>query len=190
MKRTLSLVLLLALVTPAVAQDCLVGVYGDADARYTWFSIPEFLTPFSFYVVMRIEGRVNAVAYRLEIPDLFDPQTNPLGEMFLMNSYFGPQEDGIDIATPGGSNVGLGECAVGFGDLPVVVARYEVIVSDHYWPSGPIRIHPNVDENPDAIAYSDCRGNVLPCASGGPLYVEVPDLATESSSWGAVKSLY
>lgn len=190
MRTLLILLLLLTLSSQAWAQDCFIGVYGDAEGTQPSLFMAEFLTPYSFYVVMHLEGIVNAVAYQLEIPDLYDPQDNPSGELFLVNSFYGPQESGINVVTPGGSNIGLGECAVGFGGLPVAVARYEIMVSPLFWPSGPVQLHPNVDADPTAVAYSDCNGNVLPCPGTGSLWIYPPDLAAESESWSAVKSLY
>lgn len=186
LKRTMAVGLALALALTAgtaAAQQCSIGAYADRDGTVPLFQ-PTEVVPFEVYVVLFTEDTVNAAAYNISFPD----EGNSL---FLQGQpLWGPGGGGINIVTPGGNNVGLGECAIGFTGLPVVIACYNVLVTASN-PGGTVDILPNPDVDGDNTRpqYSTCQGILKPCEVGPSLLLE-PPIATQSESFGAVKSLY
>ncbi len=185
LKRTMAVGLALALALTAgsaAAQQCSIGAYADRDGTVGLFQ-PTEVQAFPVYVVLFSEDTINAAAYDIEFPD-------ENSTLFVSGITYGPNASGINVITPGGNNVGLGECAIGFTGLPVVVTCYDVLVTAAN-PGGSINVLPNPDVDGDVTRpqYATCQGLVKPCDVGPSLTIE-PPIATRSESFGAVKSLY
>jgi hypothetical protein len=175
----------LAATSPAMAQipqsDCHLGVYADAGATVSILT-PTQGTPFQVYVVMILEGLVNAVAFDLLVPELNS-------QIFITESSWGPAGNGINIETANGSNIGLGECAVGFGGIPIVVATYTMLMPFETLSARTIGIGPNLDSDPEAPFFAVCTGQLYACTIATPLILTAP-VETESKSFGQIKALY
>lgn len=174
-----------AFATTASAQipqsDCMLGVYADTDGTVSVLE-PTQGEPFTVYTVMFIEGLVNAVAYDLLVPKLGE-------DIFLLNETFGPAGRGINIATPGGYNIGLGECAIGFTGFPILVASHTFFIPGETTTARSISVGPNMDSDPEAPLFAVCTGEVYRCTINDNLLLTAP-VTTESTSFGAVKNLY
>lgn len=193
LRRTMAVALALSfalVAASAVAQPCMVGVYADAEAtRGTMVPGLDPNNPLipvikDVYVVAFVEDVMDAMAYQLVNPD---PAT-----ALEASALFGPNGLGINVATPGGSNVGLGECAVGFGGTPIVIAHYEYLFFPEF-PGGEFCLAVNVDQDPSTdptkAQYSTCQSELKPCDIGPCLLVE-PPIATDSVSFGSIKALF
>ncbi len=181
-----TLVALVLIALPAQATidpppPCSIDIYADLDGYLASFWLPRHLISTDLVVVMRVENLVNAVAYALEIPGL--------GSTIFLNGFsYGPDGTGINVQTPGGNNIGLGSCAIGFNNRDILVARYTVIPTFLF--NGIIRVLPNPDVDGDGTRpqYSTCQGVLEPCNAGRGLDVAV--VPTTQESWGAIKGLY
>ncbi len=175
----------LAMANAAMAQipqsDCNLGVYADMQGTISQLE-PTQGQPFTVYVVMYLEGLVNAVAFDLLVPKLNQ-------ELFLIGESFGPGGGGINIASPGGYNIGLGECAIGFNGLPILVSSHTFLIPGEVASARTISLAPNLDSDPEAPIFSVCTGQIFVCTISNNLLLTAP-IATESASFGAVKSLY
>jgi hypothetical protein len=171
------------LVSPASAQDCTIGVYADEAGTQTYFQ-PTQGEMFDVYVVMYANDVINAVALDMFIPGLGT-------DVFSFGTFYGPNGTGINVETPGGDNIGLGECVVGVLGDPILVSRTTLMFPFETIGERTIVIGPNEDTDPNAVIYNSCIGDgaLLPCNVSNPLLLGSP-IATESESWGAVKSLY
>ena len=119
---------------------------------------------------------------------------------------FGPYGDGFNLTSPGGFNVGFGECIWGFDAFPVVVAQLGIFLVDpglqtleQKAPAAfmDIEVVNNVDENPDYPVFVGCSGAGLTvkyieeCRESAPvLTLFAGEVSTVTQSWGALKSLY
>ena len=181
----LALFAVLAYASTASAQipqsDCQLGVYADEAGTIQTFE-PTQGEPFTVNVVMRVEGLVTAAAFQLFIPGLGD-------EVFLLGESFGIPGRGLNIMTDGGYNVGIGECAIGFNGLPIVISRHTLVIPGEATNARTISLGPNTDSDPDAPAFSTCTGDLFLCTITDNLLLSAP-VDTEDSSFGAVKSLY
>lgn len=155
---------------------------------------PTEVQAFDVYVVAFTEDVINAAAYQISFPDLFSP-SNPTGTFFVTGGAYGPSGNGLEVPpnlNVGDTNetVGLGECAVGFGGLPIVVARYSCLVTGTN-PGGQICLgqHDDLFTEVGKAQVNNCTGILKACDLGPCLTVE-PPIATESVSFGAVKALY
>jgi hypothetical protein len=198
LKRTMALGLALSLTLVAgiaLAQTpaCSIGVYADPAGTVGLFQ-PTEVQAFDVYVVAFTEDVINAAAYSIEFPDLFDPGNNPSGTFFVSGTAYGPSGSGISLppTLPGDTNetIGLGECAVGIGGLPILVARYSCIVTRDN-PGGQICLgqHDTLYTELGKAQVNNCTQILKACDIGPCLTVE-PPIATESVSFGAVKALY
>jgi hypothetical protein len=173
---------------PASAQvPCSVGVYTEPDG--TGHFIPAYVyepTQFNLYVVAFAEDAMSAVAYGFHNPDP--------SNILVIDESFGPNGNGINIRDEpglGANNVGLGECAVGVGGQPILVATYTMLMLPSY-PYGEFCVTPNpyrTETDPTKCQYSSCQDELEPCDIGPCVYMDLVDPA-ESSSFGAVKALY
>jgi hypothetical protein len=173
----------------AQSEMCYMGVYADDSGTVSQFK-PTEVQQFHIYVVMRLEDVVNAVAYGITNPDP--------ANFFIIGAVWGPSGNGVNVPNDpldpfGTSNVGLGECAVGFGGQAVLVADYTALVTADY-NGGDVCVVPNPnrydpDSDPTKPQYNTCQDIFKSCDIGPCLYVEGP-IATESMSFGAVKALY
>lgn len=179
LKRTMAAVLALTVVLAAgsaFAQACNVGVYADDAGTLNAF-LPTQGTVFDTYVVIFTEDILDAVGPYTK--------TGPEGlntEIFSMGRTYGPSGSGLNIQNADGDNIGLGECAVGFGGQPVVVETesYLIPFRSNVMRTIAIQGTPN---------YSTCPGVIKPCDVGSSL-VLTGVIANVDESWGAVKSLY
>jgi hypothetical protein len=192
LRRTMAVALALSLVLVAasVYAQCVVGVYADADG--TKGTMVPGLDPNNpiqpvekhMYVVAYAEDVMNAMSFNLTNPDP--------ANAFEIGALFGPNGVGINVATPGGFNVGLGECAVGFGGLPILIADFTYLFTPDFI-GGEFCLLPNTDQDPvtdpSLPQYSDCQGVLKSCDNGPCLLVE-PPIASDSQSFGAIKALY
>lgn len=184
LKRTMAVVFAICFamtVGSALAQVCSVGVYADEAGTQSVFQ-PTQNKEFDVHVVLFTENVVNALSYSVDIP-------GQNVDLFVVNEDFGPSANGINIRTVNGENVGLGECAIGFTGLPVLVATYTCVMPFPGSPARTITLSGNVDQDPLVPVYSTCQGELTPCDVGPTLVVDMP-VATEATSFGAVKSLY
>jgi hypothetical protein len=154
-----------------------LGVY--ADPLGTTSSVrPTQGQPFDIYVVLFTEDVVDAVGYKITFPP----------DYALMAQSYGPDGSGLNIDVQGGSNVGLGTCAVGFGGLPIVAARYTLVYVGTTGGQQPmITLEPLPREG--SLLYSTCQ-SVLKAPELGPSLILEDPVPTQEESWGAVKSLY
>lgn len=197
LKRTMALGLALTLTLvagTALAQPaCSIGVYADPAGTGALFQ-PTEVQAFTVYVVAFTEDVINAAAYSISFPDLFDPIGNPAGTFFVTSTAYGPAGNGIEVAPslPVDTNetIGLGECAVGFGGFPILVASYTCIVTRDN-PGGQICLdqHATLYTDLGKAQVNNCTGILRGCDLGQCLVVEAP-IATDSVSFGAVKALY
>lgn len=183
LKRTMTAVLAITLMVTAgsAMAQCVIGVYGDAAGTITGIEPFQF-QEFSVYVVLRNEASVSGASYLFESPANSSVQP-------VFNGVWGPDGQGLNIMSPGGSNIGFAECAIGFGGNPVLVAEYKSIAFDLGAVGARYRLLPNVDENPLYPVHATCNGFILECPNTQDLEI-VNVIATESKSFGAVKSLY
>lgn len=179
--RIFCLLLLLTTALPATAQECSIGVFGDAAGDLSLLEVEEAV-PFHVYVVLSTENVISAVSYELVVDGLNS-------HVFMVDESFGVDDAGFSIDTDNGSNVALGECAVGLGDQPILVADYTMILSrPPNWER--VGVQANADEDPEVPIVNDCNSNLLPCPADEPLVLQGPPLAGEAVSFGEVKSLY
>lgn len=182
LKRTMAVVfaMVIALTAGSASAQCVIGVYGDADGTKNLVQ-PTQGQEFNVYVVLFTENVVNAASYALEVPGL-------LTDVFVTGTEWGASGNGFSITTGNGENVALGECAVGFGGLPVLVSTYTMLFPLPA-PGRTFEVLPNADEDPVFPVYSDCAGQLGTCEMAPALVVE-PPVANESASFGQVKSLF
>ena len=174
---TLSMALALAAGSAAGATNCELGLAltPEGDRQIGAIGVGE---AFDVYVLLDVEGVADAVSYRLVVDAL---NVN----VFRLSESYGIDGEGINFETDNGSNVGIGECAVGYGNL-IVVAHYTfMLVDDLFFRMG---LEPNPDESSETPVISECTGALSPCEAGPDLMYEV--LPVQSASFGAVKSLY
>ena len=198
MRRPLSIAILLflfvsCLALPASSQDCEANLFGDPGGSYSSVVVPGPFEVFEFYVVIHTENLVKAASYRLQFESWGS-------DILVLSSTYGPEGNGISIQTVNGENVGLGECALGFGGLPVVVATYRAILvpsgtaengaAKSPQPVAGARIFGNPDENPDLVVYGDCNNQLHTCTTGRMLLVYDGRVATETRTFGQIKALY
>lgn len=161
--------------------DCNLGVYANMAGTINTLE-PTQGVPFTVYVVMYLEGLVNAVAF-----DLLVPRLNQ--DLFLIGQTFGPGGGGLNIASPGGYNIGLGECAIGFSGFPILVSSHTFLIPGEVTSARTISLAPNLDSDPEAPLFSVCTGQIYQCTISNNLLLSRP-IGTESMSFGAVKNLY
>jgi len=182
-KRTMMVVfaMLVVMAAGSASAQCTVGVYADANGTMNTFQ-PTQGQVFHVYVVLFTENALNAVSYAIDIPGL--------GTDLLLGGAigFGPSGNGFNVHEATGENVGLGECAIGFSGLPVVVADYPLV----FLIPGAARnvtVLPNISVDPTFAQVNTCANQLITCDLGPSLMVDAP-VANESTSFGAVKSLY
>jgi hypothetical protein len=170
---------LLLLATPAAAQtptqDCVIGVSANAAGTVSIIGSP--YTPTKIYVVMWTEETVSATAYDLVIPGLNTT-------IFISGVVYGPSGAGTVAQIGTRSSVGLGECATGSGDTPIVVAIYSLLVP--FYPPLTEAVRIDAGNPPE---FSDCTEQVFPCEIG-PSVMFDDILGDVSTSFSQIKSLY
>ncbi len=182
---------LLTLAAPASAQlnptNCSINMYADVNGQLSGLVIPTELVPFDVVVILRVDNVVNAVAYNLVVEPAGELGTN----LFILNQAYGPNGTGINIITPGGNNIGLGGCAVGFNNQDILVTRYTMLATANFPGGSTIYAsnNPDVDGLTTFPQYATCNGQVIACGFGDKVLVN-PPISTTNESWGAVKSLY
>lgn len=169
---------LIAFAGSSMAQPpCVVGAYTDAAGTQS-AHVPVLNSFFDVFVVMHVEFAVTGLAYSMTWPSHVLP---------IVVSY-GRNGRGLNVPSPGGNNVGLGECALGFNNTPIRVAHYQGFTIGLAGPSE-ITLGPNTDESLTTPVYADCADHLLAC--GGVQNLQLAGvIGTEDSSFGAVKSLY
>jgi len=174
--------ILIAMSAGSVMAQCTVGIYGDADAT-VGFVQPIEGQSFDVYVILFAENLASAASYSLDIPNLGVDLIN-------LSTTYGPSGGGINLPSANGENVGLGECAIGFGGAPLVVAHHTMLMLPIFF-DGPrtISVGGNCDEDCNNPVMSSCSGVLSVCDSGATLLVDGV-IATQSASFGAVKSLF
>lgn len=182
LKKTMAVVFAIAIAMAAgsAGAQCSLGVYADANGSVNALE-PVATQPFDVYVVLFAENVVSAVSYALDVPGLGV-------DVFVQSKVFGPTGDGFSITTANGENVALGECAVGFGGAPILVAQYTMVTSETA-PSKVLSVVANPDEDPNFPVINDCNSVLSLCEGSVDLQVLEP-VATDATSFGAVKSLY
>jgi hypothetical protein len=183
LKKSIAVVFAIALAmtaTVASAQtNCNIAAYGDANGTESIATPVEGQT-FSVYVVMFAEDTAAAAAYSIDIPGLGT-------EVFVQNRISGPSGSGLVIDEPGGTNVALAECVIGFGGLPILVDEYVLIALPTYQ-GGFISVGANTSAGVTPL-YVTCNDLTRPCDVGPDLVVE-PVIPTDASSFSSIKSLY
>lgn len=173
---------------PVAAQTCSIGVYGDAAGSESLVS-PVVGEPFDVYVVMFLEGLANGVGYTLV--------GNDLDDFLTVGASYGVGGGGLNIPNAagdeyfGGSNVGLGQCAVGFNGSPIGVAKYTLVaLTSTREASLTVTGNPNSSSlDPAFPVFSDCNGVIGSCDIAPSLTIELP-VSDDNASFGAVKSLF
>jgi len=155
-----------------------IGVYVDSAGTQGSSGIPGQFGTLDMFVVMHVEATVAGAAYALTVPT----------EFLVTSATYGPNGLGLNVPRDGGDNIGLGECALGFNDTPVVIAQYQLFQSGAGLGEYFVTIGPNTDEDPLYPVYADCADNLLPCTGTSDLYLY--GVGTETKSVGAVKALY
>jgi len=183
LKRTMTAVLTITLMVTAGAAmgQCVIGVYADAAGTQSIIE-PILGKNFNIYVVLRNESSVEGASYSLSTPAF-------TGSIAAGSGAYGPNGAGLSIVSPGGENIGFSICAIGFGGNAVLVAQYETFVFSTEAIGGLYEVHPNIDEDSQYPVHATCNGFIVQCENSQAL--EITDvIATESTSFGAVKSLY
>ena len=175
--------LLLALTAsadPLLAQ-CEIGVYGDPAGLTTMMNAhTQAGVPFSVYVVMFTEDTAAAASYEVHISGLGY-------ELLLWDRIVGPNGNGLIDDEETGTNVTLGECAVGYERSPILVEEL-VLLPTAYGLCGMMILEANLSQGNTPV-YVNCSDSIEPCAAG-PSFIYCPGLPATSTSFGAVKSLY
>jgi len=169
---------LIAFAGSSMAQPaCVVGAYTDA-AGIESTHTPILNSFFDVFVVMHVEFAVTGLAYSMTWPSHVLP----------IEAGYGSDGGGLNVPSSGGNNVGLGECALGFNNTPIVVAHYRgfTIAPAN---ASKIILGPNTDESLTSPVYADCADHLLECPGVLDLQLDAV-IGTEESSFGAVKSLY
>lgn len=182
LKKTMAVVFAIAIAMAAgsAGAQCTLGVYADANGSGSVLE-PTAGEPFHVYVVLFTENVISAVSYGLDIPGQGT-------DVFVQSKVFGPTGDGFSITTSNGENVALGECAVGFGGAPILVADYTLIMSPTA-SAQELNVVANPDEDPNFPVINDCNSVLSTCEGSVSLQLTEP-VATDATSFGAVKSLY
>jgi len=184
-----AIALIIAFAASPVAAQCTVAVYGDVQGTESLVS-PTVGEPFDVYVVLFTEGLVNGVGYTLVLEN-FDG-------FFITGASYGPDGGGLNFpndpnqAFTSGASVGLGLCAVGFGGLPIEVARYTLLATAPAGERSFISLTGNAnssDLDPTVPVFSDCQGVLSSCDIGPQLIIE-PPVSDAAESFGAIKSLF
>jgi hypothetical protein len=169
--------------TVASAQMCTVAAYGDPEGT-TSLVQPIEGQFFSFFVVMFSEDTLAAAAYKMTV-------SGENIDVFKQGRIAGPNGLGLflDENPPAvGTNVALGECAIGFGGLPVLIEEYLYFaVSLNY--TGTVTLGPNTNQNPDFPEYVTCTDVQKDCTVGPTLFI-AEAIPTDATSFGQIKSLY
>jgi hypothetical protein len=183
LKRTMTAVLTITLLITAgsAMAQCVIGVYADAAGTESGIE-PVLFSTFDVYVVLRNEASVEGASFLLQ---------SPAGVLNINpgSGLYGPDEQSFNLVSPGGENIGFTDCAIGFGGLPVQVARYSTTVFDLGAIGGLFEVLANVDEDLLFPIHATCNGFLIQCPNTQALEI-TGIIATESKSFGAVKSLY
>lgn len=184
---TAAFAIAIALVASPASAQCTLGVYAEEDGTGAFVS-PIVQETFDVYVVMFLEGLATGVGYTLDITGGQD--LLPIGASYGSGGLNFPNDPANEYF--GGSNVGLGECAVGFNGRPIVVAQYTFLAlgvngSATFGLSGNAGAS---DLDPaGGPVFSTCAGEIQYCGVGPALTIETP-VNTEQGSFGAVKGLF
>jgi hypothetical protein len=180
-------ILMVAIPTVAVAQDCIIAPYADPEGTqsWTWPIEEDGLIRFSVYIVMFTEDVVAAAAYKLVT-------VGGDGTFFLQSIAAGPSGIGLILhENPAsiGVNVALAECVIGFGGLPILVAEYRYLAFPRSFYGTVVTLEANTNQNPQYPEYVTCNDVQKDCEAGPRLYIQPPDPA-EPTSFSSIKSLY
>lgn len=172
----------LCLAPAAALAQCSIGVYADPAGEVTEVFDIGIGDSIPLYVLLWVEDVVDAVGYDLDIPD-------EQHFLYLVELGYGPEGNGINVQSPNGDNVGLGDCYPGFGGNPLLVAHYELLSTVELG-EATIGLRPNPDSGggSESPVYSNCAGDLLPCQVISELGVR--PVATEALSFGRVKALF
>lgn len=189
LRKTMAAVFALALALTAgtASAQCVLGVYADEAGTESNLSGQRTGENFNFYVVLHVEDLADAVGYSIDIP-------GQNVDIFVVNRSYGPDGTGINVESTGGDNVGLGGCYPGFSNVAILVTTYTAF-QPNWTPSKVITLGPNPDSGGGGVdtstypVYSNCQGDLVDCTNTTSLTLEQP-VATEATSFGAVKSLY
>ena len=163
-------------VGPSGGQECRLALSDEAN-EISSHAIPLLFESFDLYVLLYAESTVAGAAYAITWPPYV--VASPVG--------YGPSALGISIHGPSGETVGLGECAVGFGGDPILIAHYQAFVLA-WFNATYITLEPNLSEHPLSPVYADCANRILPCTEVVPFLVGA--VSAGAASFGAVKALY
>jgi hypothetical protein len=180
-KKSMAIAIALAMSAGSVVAQtpCSVGVYADRDGLSSVVT-PVALSNFDVYVVLFAESLANAVSYRVV--------AEGLGTDYIqVGAEYGPTGDGLSIVF-NGDNVALGECAIGYNGVPILVAKYTFLQLDVAAPSTSISVTGG-NEDPEFPVFSTCNSLLISCESGPSLTVDNA-VSTENDSFGAVKNLF
>lgn len=170
-----ALVIVAMTATMASAQ-CTIAAYGDAAGTQSSMSPNE--QTFSVFVVLFAEDTANAAAYNYELVG---------NGIFQQDRIAGPNGGGLFLNEPGfGTNVALGECAIGFGGLSILVEEYQYAALEGAQGTVSLSANPNQGATP---VYVTCNSTIKECDAGATLIInEVVE--SDATSFGSIKSLY
>ena len=180
-------ILIVAIPTVAVAQDCTIAPYADPEGTQSWMWVfpQDSVTEFSVYIVMFTEDVAAAAAYKL-VTDGGE------GTFFLQTRIAGPRGIGLILdENPAsiGTNVALAECVIGFGGLPILVEEYRYLAFSYSFYGTVVTLEANTNQNPQYPEYVTCNDVQKDCDVGSSLYIMPPDPAG-LTSFSSIKNLY
>jgi hypothetical protein len=156
-----------------------IGVY-FGEEKWPWLTAAPN-QPFDIWVIVRnVEGTINAVDYKLNLPD----------KVIITDMGFG--DSYLHLGSPStGFAVGLGSCMVSLGDDEIVVQRIRAYVFSTF-PQTAVTLtafEGSQQESPTAPRYSNCAGGIFDMDTEDGILVGTT-VDNEAASFGAVKALY
>ena len=193
--------LLLLIAAPsahAQTQSCIIGAFPTAAptslSTFNAVLAPQFENV-SLYVVIFAEAGIEGASYTVRFESLVGSPVSyiaaPIG--------FGPDGQAFNLDSPGGYNVGFGNCVLGFGGQSILVMEINFVMLTPFAIDGntkspfrvmDVHVEANVDENPTLPVFAGCSEYVGECSSWIPLTIFSGTVPVESKSFAAVKSLF
>jgi hypothetical protein len=166
---------IVAMSSTMASAQCTIAAYGDPAGTQSLLSPNEQF--FSVYIVLFAEDTANAAAFNYELTG---------SGLFLQDRIQGPSGNGLFLDELVGTNVALGECAIGFGGLPILIEEYQYAAIPGG--SGTVQLSANTNQGATPV-YVTCNSDIRPCDEGAELIINAVIEASDSS-FGSIKSLY
>jgi len=177
-KGILMAVALVTFATTAWAQPTqpAIGVFFDDQASSIWADFPGGVTQFhtAYVFAVNLDQMVGGMAFKLDM----DPAIHVMGSEYPEAVNMGEPKDGVGI--------GFQDCKSAYDGEPVLGCVMTLWTGNSLLANAEIRVVAHPGES--GIMISDCDGNLTP-VSGLTSFLSVT-VDNESTSWGAVKTLY